>query len=495
MPCSTFDGNGLINIQITGELKQRLDAKEAAISNTGTLQAEGGTVVLQASAAKDLFTNLVNNSGVIDASGISTDGGVVRLVGTGGNTVNSGSINASGVHGGKIQVLSDKDVLVTGGALDASGSQGGGAIRVGGGIRGGEGLAVAERTYVAGDVVLNADATGHGHGGGIAVFSRDNSVIAGSLSARGGIDGGNGGFVETSSHGALTVTGTPQVMARATDGSGGNWLIDPNDITIVAGNGHTKINNWRPFVSSNNRGMAGCRPDHRCDGGAAVTVTTGTGGTNAQQEITLNADLDYNGKGSNTLKLDAAHDIIINNKIFDSTPGGDVLNLTLLAGNSISLNNDISLGTGSATLTATAGSISQAAGKLLSGGDLTLDAATGIGASGAIETSVDTLTFTNSGAGGVAVNDADAVTVSGSTVSGDVGVSARTGDLTLGGDVSSADNVTLGAGAGNVVHSSGTVSGNIVHFNAWGTNGSIGASDAVLTNASQLSLRPRAPAP
>jgi len=126
-----FDGNGLINVQITGALQQRLSNDEAAVTNNGRLQADGGTVVLQASAAKDLFTNLVNNTGVIDAHGISTDGGVVRLVGSGGNTVSGGSIDASGVHGGSVQLLSDQNVGVMGGSIDASGTQGGGSIRVG----------------------------------------------------------------------------------------------------------------------------------------------------------------------------------------------------------------------------------------------------------------------------------------------------------------------------------------------------------------------------
>ena len=35
-----FDGNGLINIQVTGALKQRLDSGEAAVSNKGTPQAD-----------------------------------------------------------------------------------------------------------------------------------------------------------------------------------------------------------------------------------------------------------------------------------------------------------------------------------------------------------------------------------------------------------------------------------------------------------------------
>jgi filamentous hemagglutinin family protein len=154
-----FDGNGLINIQISGDLKQRLDNGEAAVTNKGKLSAEDGTVVLQASAAKDLFTNLVNNSGVIDASGISTDGGVVRLVANGGNTINSGTINVSGVHGGSAQLLSDRNVGVTSGSIDASGTQGGGSIRVGGGWQGGEGLQTSAVTYVGPDAKLNADAT------------------------------------------------------------------------------------------------------------------------------------------------------------------------------------------------------------------------------------------------------------------------------------------------------------------------------------------------
>jgi filamentous hemagglutinin family protein len=592
-----FDGNGLINIQITGELKQRLDAKEAAVTNKGKLSAEDGTVVLQAAATKDLFTQLVNNSGVIDASGISTDGGVVRLVASGGNTENSGTINTSGKHGGRVELLSDKDVMVTGGTLDASGTQGGGAIRVGGGVRGGEGLVIADRTYVADGAMLNADATGSGNGGSIAVFSQNNSVIAGGLSARGGVGGGNGGFVETSSRGGLTVTGTPQVTARNASGFGGDWLIDPNNINIVAGGGSTSINTANPFLSTNDGASLGVNLiTAALTGGANVTVTTGSGGTNAEAgDITLNADLNYNGKGTNALTFNAAHDIVINNKIFDSTPSvGDVLNLSLIAGNNISLANDISLGGGSATLTATAGGITQTAGKLLSagtlnataatgiglntaatllnvintgatgniaiteadgatvqalqqtnaantagtvsltsttgnigiddgsvlsqgglitltatagaitdadggtaasitnaGGQATLGAAAGIGAAGVgneIDTQVGTLAFANSGAGGVSVTDADALTVSGTAGSGNVGITSTTGDLTVNGNIGTTGNVALTASAGNIVRTAGTISGNALTLTAAGTNGAIGAAGAILTDVSSVAF-------
>ncbi|WEN14473.1 filamentous hemagglutinin N-terminal domain-containing protein [Rhodanobacter sp. AS-Z3] len=586
-----FDGNGLINIQITGELKDRLDAKEAAVTNKGTLSAEDGTVVLQASATKDLFTNLVNNAGVIDASGISTDGGVVRLVGNGGNVVNSGSINVSGVHGGSAQLLSDQDVMVTVGSnIDASGQQGGGSVRIGGGIQGGEGLFVANRAYVADGATVNADATDSGNGGSIAVFSQNNSIVGGVLSARGGINGGNGGFVETSSHGGLTVTGAPLVMARADGGLGGEWLIDPNNIDIVAGGGNTNINASSPFATSGDAASLGVDLIVAAlTGGANVTVTTAAAGANNQLgNITLDADLDYNGKGTNALTFNAAHDITINNKIYDSTAGGDQLNLTLNAGNNISIANDISLGGGTATLAATSGNISQTAGTLSAGtvnataatgidlttaatllnvvnngatgniniteadgvtvqalqqtnaanatgtislssttgdigindgsvlaqgglitltasagaitdadlgtaasitngaGHATLNAATGIGSANAIDTQVATLAFTNTGAGGVAVNDADAVSVSGDGGSGLVKLSNATGDLTIGGDVISSGNVSLTATDGNIVHSAGTISGGTVTLTAAGINGSIGAAGAVLTDVNNI---------
>ncbi len=372
-----FDGNGLINVEITGALKQRFDADKAAVTNTGKLSAKGGTVVLQASAAKDLFTNLVNNSGVIKAGGISTAGGVVRLVAHGGNTVNSGSIDVSGTHGGSVQLLSDRDVMVTGGALDASGTHGGGSIRVGGGWQGGEGLAVAARTYIAPDASLNADATIQGDGGSIAVFSRDNSVIAGSLSARGGTHGGDGGLVETSSLGALTVAGTPQVTARSVGGLGGNWLIDPNNLTIVSGNGNTNINNSNPFETTDDGASLGVDLiTAALTGGANVTVKTGSNGANSEAgNITLNADLDYDGTGTNSLTFDAANKININNKIFDSTAGGDTLNLSLLAGGSVTLDGEISLGGGNFLLAA---GVNTAVNAALKGGDVSITSDNGI---------------------------------------------------------------------------------------------------------------------
>ncbi|MEO5831256.1 MAG: filamentous hemagglutinin N-terminal domain-containing protein, partial [Rhodanobacter sp.] len=274
-----FDGNGLINIQITGELKERLDAKEAAVTNKGTLRAEDGTVVLQASATKDLFTNLVNNSGVIDASGINTDGGVVRLVGNGGNTTNSGTIDASGERGGSIQVLSDKDVLLTGGTLDASGTHGGGEVLIGGDEHGTNPLVQnAEHTQVASNVTINASATQTGDGGKVVVWSNQGTQYYGNIVTRGGDLAGNGGFVEVSGKDFLEFSGTADRLAP--HGLAGTLLLDPTDLTI-SGTGSSSATCTAGTCTSNANTSTLKTSDLQtalASGPVNVNATAGTGG-------------------------------------------------------------------------------------------------------------------------------------------------------------------------------------------------------------------------
>ncbi len=80
---------------------------------------------------------------------------------------------------------------------------------------------------------LRADAgTGHtgGHGGRIEVLARERAEVGGAISARGGSQGGDGGFVETSAA-WLSLSTSPDLSAPK--GRGGTWLIDPRDIEIV----------------------------------------------------------------------------------------------------------------------------------------------------------------------------------------------------------------------------------------------------------------------
>lgn len=316
-----FDGDGLINVQVTGALAQRLNADEAAVTNKGTLKADGGTVVLQASAAKDLFTNLVNNTGVISAGGISSQGGKVQLIASGGNTLDSGSIDVSGTQGGSVQVLSDQNVGVTGN-INASGSEGGGSIRVGGGYHGAEGLQTAAVTYIGPSATLNADATQVGNGGSVVVWGNQGNNFYGSISARGGAAGGNGGLVETSAHQGLNVLG--QVDASAPKGAAGTWLLDPYDVTIQGGG--TAFSN--PFTATSTSTISPANISSSLTGGTNVFVFTNTAGNGSDAgNITLNSTITAAGAGS--LYLQAVGSIILNANI--KSDGTDPLNVYLWA--------------------------------------------------------------------------------------------------------------------------------------------------------------------
>ncbi|HUR40809.1 MAG TPA: filamentous hemagglutinin N-terminal domain-containing protein, partial [Verrucomicrobiae bacterium] len=120
-----FDGDGLMRFEVTGELKQKLEGEDAAVTNRGTIQANGGEVVMQAAAARGLFDTLVNNEGLISATGIDTSGGQVRLVADGGNVANSGTIDVSSVAGqaGTVTLSATDGKIVNSGVIDAQSQQ------------------------------------------------------------------------------------------------------------------------------------------------------------------------------------------------------------------------------------------------------------------------------------------------------------------------------------------------------------------------------------
>jgi hypothetical protein len=88
-------------------------------------------------------------------------------------------------------------------------------------------------TSVGAAVHVDADALRSGNGGQVVVWSNQQTQMDGQISARGGASGGDGGFVETSSHGLLDFEG--RVDLRAPRGTPGQLLLDPSDIMIQFG--------------------------------------------------------------------------------------------------------------------------------------------------------------------------------------------------------------------------------------------------------------------
>ena len=90
----------------------------------------------------------------------------------------------------------------------------------------------ATLTHINYSSVLNADATTNGNGGQIIVWSDGETGFAGTASARGGANAGNGGLIELSSEGVLATGG--HLDASSPWGLAGQVLLDPKNITIAS---------------------------------------------------------------------------------------------------------------------------------------------------------------------------------------------------------------------------------------------------------------------
>jgi filamentous hemagglutinin family protein len=235
-----FTGDGLISFPVDAEVLSRaLDASgkpvKALVVNRGRI--EGSTVLLTARAAKDIVENVISMGGLVRATAAHQSGGSIVLDGGDGGVSVSGTLNASnaapGAVGGTVKVLGNSVTLTSSAKLAASGDAGGGTILVGGNAHGAGPERNATTTTVAAGAKLKADAITSGNGGTVVIWSDKTTSFAGAISARGGADGGNGGFVETSGKQKLTVAHGATVNTLAPKGKAGDWLLDPAVITIT----------------------------------------------------------------------------------------------------------------------------------------------------------------------------------------------------------------------------------------------------------------------
>ena len=358
----------LTSLDLDG-VRVEVQAPEDEALNLGALIAERG--------AAGVFAGTLRNAGTVEASAVEVgEDGVVRLVAQGdvtleaggrvaaegrsggavhvesegGTTWVSGEVSARGSEGrgGAIRLLGER-VGLAGARVDASGPAGGGEVLVGGDVSGEGPVPTADATYVSADSTVSADALGAGDGGKVVVFAEGFANVQGRLSARGGPHGGDGGFVETSGLGSFAIRHTPDTTAPG--GEGGHWLIDPNDIEIVAGGGNVNIdiNSVDPFVSADDSARLGIDLlVAALSGDQSVTVRTTSSGANSQSgDITLSTPFDIESTtGTNTLTLDAHRHININQAITDAA-GGAELHLVLDSGDEVRFQADVMLRGGS----------------------------------------------------------------------------------------------------------------------------------------------------
>lgn len=215
-----------VNLVDTGTpgVKVEITGAEGNATNLGTITAEAGRI--------GIAGVLVKNSGTLNASSVVSEGGRVFLKSTGDTYVEGNSrIEATGMKGGRVEVLGDRVAVTDNAVIDASGANGGGTILVGGDYQGKNAdIQNARFTYFGPNATLKADATDNGNGGKVILWADDTTRAYGTISARGGSNGGDGGFVETSGESHLDYRA--QVDLRAPLGIAGNLLLDPSDIII-----------------------------------------------------------------------------------------------------------------------------------------------------------------------------------------------------------------------------------------------------------------------
>ena len=251
-------GDGLLRLEVGSDLVSNSGGAVSAVENSGSITANGGQVLLTAAAVQGVFTNLINNTGVVRANRINNAGGVIQLLGSEGNVVSSGTLDASAgdarSSGGSVTLVGERVGLFGNAVVNVSGATGGGMAYIGGGDHGeNPDVPDAQETLVSSGTTIDADAGTTGNGGHVVVWSNDFTGYAGSISARGGSVSGNGGYAEVSGKSDLQFTGSADLTAPY--GAWGTLLLDPAVLDIVAASDITNGNTGIPSDATSSGGV------------------------------------------------------------------------------------------------------------------------------------------------------------------------------------------------------------------------------------------------
>ncbi|MCW2351804.1 YDG domain-containing protein [Sphingobium sp. B12D2B] len=212
-------GDGMIKFAPDGAIQQTLgDGSGALVDNSGTVQANGGRVMLTASAAREVVNASVNSTGIIRAEGIKAKGGTISLTGS-GHIASTGLVSADSAQGQGGQVTISGGSVALGGLITASGKDGGSVA-----VDAQRQLSLADKVqavgalgqggtigYRAGSVLETStgvtNVSGLTHAGTISASAATNYTTSGTYLAQGQY--GHGGRIDlTASHGVSLLSPT-----------------------------------------------------------------------------------------------------------------------------------------------------------------------------------------------------------------------------------------------------------------------------------------------
>jgi len=278
-----FSGNSLTNINVSQATVATL------VENGNAVYAPGGLIILSAQGAHQIQSGIVGNSGVLDATGVTSSGGVIRLSAT--QTINAGGII-------KANAAPNTDLN-------------------------------------AGDISVISDLTN----------PSSQTNVTGFVSAQGGSFGGNGGTIETSGS-TLLVSPTAAINTLAPYGRTGTWTIDPTNFTIdsVANGGDITATTLDLNLATSNvlitssTGKAGTLGNIQVNQSvnwiAATSLTL-----NAVNNVVVSQSITENTVGSKII-LVAGNDIDINAPINAVAAASGI---SMSAGNNVNINSPVTL--------------------------------------------------------------------------------------------------------------------------------------------------------
>jgi filamentous hemagglutinin family protein len=234
-----------------GKFSVDVGANSDSATNSGTIQSADAE--LKANGG-NVYALAGNTKGVIAATGTSAGGGKVFLSAVSGDLSVSGTVTAQNSDGSGGQVTARANNITVSGTIDASAT-------------------APART-----------------GGTVSVIGTGDTGVTGHVHAAG--NGATGGTIETSGH-TLSVDG-----ADVSAGEGGQWLLDPYDLTVTS--------------------AAASTIDASLNAGTNVTLQTtasgtsgpGTASSSGNGDIFVNSALSWNTTA--TLALNAYRNVAIN---------------------------------------------------------------------------------------------------------------------------------------------------------------------------------------
>ncbi len=246
------DNTGKINLAVNEA------AVKAAAVNSGSIQADGGYVVLRAADAAEVVNSVVANTGIIQARSLKKDKGEIILDGS-----QQGIVNA-------------------GGTLDVS---------------------AAETNTAGGDITVKGLYTNVNNGAQLLAKGTGSSA---------------GGTIETSGD-YLYIDSGSVINASSEQGQGGIWSLDPLYVDIVADGGSACESTYENKKNSSitNKVNVSSINDSLNNGTSVAIVATDN---NKVADILVNAAIAKTAGGNATLTLTAQRNVAINAPI-TSTSG------------------------------------------------------------------------------------------------------------------------------------------------------------------------------